>query len=121
MKYRQLVNRVAHYSGFSDQESETALRLFTETLAARLANGERRDFASQLPIELQGLALEVPEAVQISEDDIYETFSQLQDIDRGHAKKQVLAAWQALKDALTPGEITHIKAQLPNNLTAALH
>lgn len=121
MRYRNIVKRVAHYSGFSDQELETALKLFTETLAARLEDGERQDFASQLPHELQELALEVPETVKASKEDFYETFSQLQNIDRGHAKKQIMASWQALKDALTPGQVKHIKTQLPNDLVAELH
>lgn len=92
MQYRNLVKRAAHYSGFSDQESETVLWLCAEALTARLNDSERTDFAGQL-----------------------------QSIDRGRAKKQIMASWLALKDALSPGEPRHFKAQLPNDLVTELH
>lgn len=120
MKYRELVKKVANYSGFSDQESETALNLFTETLSSRLEEGERQDFASQLPKELQDVALKPTNIVKQSFDDMCRMFAELQDISMAHAKKQVMATWRALKDAVSPGEINDIRAQLPKDMAAAL-
>jgi uncharacterized protein (DUF2267 family) len=121
MKYRELIKKVQDYSGFSDSESKDALEMMVESLAVHLTEGERKDFASQLPQELQDLALSVYATRENSREDLVEQFMQIEHIDEGRAKKQVFAAWRALKDAITPGEIEHIRAQLPNNTVAFLH
>lgn len=122
MKYRELVKKVQSYSGFSDKESEDALQLVTETLAVRLTEGERKDFASQLPEELKDMAMSIEgDPDKLSKDEFYKEIEETQGIDHGHAKKQIMAVWQALKDALTPGQIKHIKTQLPGDLSSELH
>jgi uncharacterized protein (DUF2267 family) len=122
MKYRELVKCVQNYSGFSDQESEEALKLITETLASRLEPGERKDFASQLPSELQDFAMApATGAMKFTKDDMYDQLGELEGIDTSHVIKQVMAVWKALKDAISRGELEHIRAQLPNDLAAELH
>lgn len=113
MQYRQMVKRMQGYSGFSDRESEEALRLFLESLSARLNQGEREDLASQLPRELQDLVLSVGPTIRMSTADLYDDLTELQDISRSHARKQVKAAWLTLKDSLSEGEVEHVEAQLP--------
>ena len=120
MKYRELIKEVQDYSGFSDQESEDALQLMTELVSTHLTEGERQDFASQLPTELQDIALSVRVTKHNSEQNVIEQVMELQDIDEPHAKKQVKAVWRALKDAISPGEINDIKSQLPNDLVQML-
>src|SRR5438105_4107724 len=120
MKYRELIKKVQHYSGFSDSESQDALQLLVESLAVHLTEGERKDFAAQLPQELQDIALSVYATENNSKEDILQQFMDLEDIDESRAKKQIKAAWRALKDAISGGEIEHIKAQLPNTTTALL-
>jgi uncharacterized protein (DUF2267 family) len=121
MGFRELIKKVQDYSGFSDNESEDALELMVESVAVRLEEGERKDFASQLPQELQNIALSVLPTEENSTMGIVEQFMDVEDIEEGRAKKQIFAAWRALKDALTPGEVEHIKAQLPNSMVAYLH
>ena len=121
MQYRMLIKKVQDYSGFSDSEAENALKLVVEKIATRLTGGERKDFASELPKELEDLAMASKEPDKFGADDMFKEISELQDIDVGHAKKQVMAVWRALKDAITPGEIADIKAQLPRDLSAVLH
>jgi uncharacterized protein (DUF2267 family) len=121
MKYRELIKKVQDYSGFSDSESKEALQLMVETLAVHLTEGERKDFASQLPEELQDIALAVYATEENSQQDILDQFMQLEHIDESRAKKQIRAAWKALKDAISGGEIEHIKSQLPNRMVAILH
>lgn len=57
MGYRELIKKVQEYSGLSDKESREALEHTVESLAGQLTEGERQDFASQLPTELQDVAL----------------------------------------------------------------
>jgi uncharacterized protein (DUF2267 family) len=121
MQYRELVKRVQDYSGFSDSESETALRIFIKRLAMRLTPDEREDFASELPMDLQDIALTEAAPQRISAEQFVQQFAEEEDIDESRAKKQILAAWQAVKDAISPGEIDDIKAQLPNDMVAMLH
>jgi len=95
--------------------------MMVESLAVHLTEGERQDFASQLPSELQDIALAVNATEENSRQDIVEQFMQEENIDESRAKKQIHAAWKALKEAISPGEINHIRAQLPNNMVAFLH
>jgi uncharacterized protein (DUF2267 family) len=56
-----------------------------------------------------------------STEDLVEQFMEYEHIDESRAKKQIHAVWQALKEALSSGEIDHIRAQLPNRTVAFLH
>lgn len=120
MGYRELIKKVQDYSGLSDAESKDALDCMVATLAIHLNEGERKDFASQLPETLQDIALAVMPTEQTANQDVFEQFKENQHVDESRAKKQMLAVWKALKDAISPGEIKHIQAQLPNNTVALL-
>jgi uncharacterized protein (DUF2267 family) len=121
MGFRELINKVQLNSGFSDAESKQALELTVEGLAERLTEGERKDFASQLPQELQAIALSAPTAVADHYDkDLLKEFMEREDIEEDRAKKQIVSAWQALKEAISEGEINDIRAQLPNSTLALL-
>ena len=121
MRYREMIKKVQQYSGFSDSESESALITFISMLAERLSPDERMDFASQLPAELQDTVVSVEEAdYAMSMEDVLETIAEEQHINEDHAKKQIMAAWQTLKDAITQGGIDDIRSQLPQDMTAQL-
>lgn len=120
MGFREMIKQVQLNSGFSDAESKDALELMVESLAVHLTEGERKDFASQLPQELQDLALSVFATEENSHQDIIEQFMEIQRIKRDRAVKQVHAAWDALKDAITDGQLRHIRAQLPDKTVTYL-
>ncbi len=121
MKFRELVKKVQIHSGFSDTESKDALEMMVESLAVHLTEGERKDFASQLPQELQDIALAVLATEKNSRQDMLEQFMEMQGVNRARAKKQILSAWKALKEAISLGEVEHIRSQLPNNMAAFLN
>ncbi len=108
MKYRELIKDVQKYSGFSDSESKDALDGAVAVIAVHLTEGERKDFASQLPAELRDIALAVYPTEITSHQDLFEQFTQVQEIDEPRAKKQLLSAWRALKDTLSSGQIEDI-------------
>lgn len=120
MGYRELIKKVQQYSGFSDQESQEALTRTVESLAVQLTEGERQDFASQLPSELQDVALTTETLDKTTKKDMLHYFTTKYAMEEDHAKKQLLSAWQALKDAITAGEIKDIRSQLPNTTIALL-
>lgn len=121
MTYRELIKRVQHYSGFSDSESETALRLFVKKLAARLTPRERKDLASQLPSDLKDEAMTEEVSYIKTANDFILQFCLEEQIDESRAKKQVMSAWKAIKDTVSKGEIEDIKSQLPRDLAAQLY
>jgi len=120
MKFQEMIKKVQVYSGFSDRESKEALEHLVESLAVHLTEGERKDFASQLPQELQDIALSVMATEENSTKDILQDFVEIQGIGENRAKKQILSAWKTLKDAISPGQIAHIQAQLPAAATYLL-
>lgn len=121
MKYREMIKKVQHYSGFSDSESKDALDCTIETIAAHLTEAERNDFASQLPEELKDRALSIYVTKEIAKEDILEQFARLQNIAIDRAKKQLLSSWDAIKDAISEGEIQHVRGQLTKKAAKLLH
>lgn len=113
MIYTQLVKEVADVAGLSSRESREVLDNAVESLAALLPEEEREDFASQLPSELQYLALDA-EPIE-SNQDLLTQFIERQQVDEDEAKTLIGAAWQALKDTITGGEASHIRSQLPDS------
>lgn len=120
MGYRELVKRVQAYSGLPDKEAEAALQVTVETLAVHLTEGERKDFASQLPQRLKAMALSVLATPRNTAQDIIQQFMELRNISEKRAKQQIKGVWRALKDAISPGEINDIRAQLPDQLVGFL-
>lgn len=113
MNYLELIRKVKLNSGLSDDESRDILQLMVESLAVHLPESERRDFASQLPPQLQDIALSVYATKDNSREDILWQFVTYQKVDKGRAKRQMKAAWSALVDILSGHEISDIKSQLP--------
>jgi uncharacterized protein (DUF2267 family) len=113
VRYSDLIEKVKIYSGFSDDESKDAIDCLVETLAVRLSEPERKDFAEHLPDELKGMALSVYPSDENSRPDILRQFMVFQHVNAGRARKQFLSAWQALKDTVSVKEIERIRTQLP--------
>lgn len=115
MGFKELIKKVQLSSGFSDVESKDALEMMVESLAVRLNDGERKDFASQLPQELHDIALSVLPTEENAKQDIIQQFMQNEHIEESRAIKQVRAAWSAIKSAISDGQVQNIQAQLHKN------
>jgi uncharacterized protein (DUF2267 family) len=120
MKYHELITHVQKYSGFSNEESEEALELMVVTLAIRLEDSERKDFAKELPEKLHDIAMTVRSTEDNWREDLLKQFMDLQRIDENRAKRQIKAAWKALKEAISYREVQDIKSHLPNHTVALL-
>ena len=120
MGYRELIKKIQQISGFSDSESKQALDLMVKGLAERLTEEEREDFASELPPELQEIALSA-EPASATQKNIIEEFMEIERIDEARAKKQVLSTWDAIKEAISPGEIADMRAQFSKQTAALLY
>lgn len=120
MGYRELIKKVQQFSGFSDAESQEALNRTVESLASQLTEEERQDFASQLPPELQDKALAADTDDISMKKDMLNSFTAKYSVEEDRAKRQLVAAWGALKEAITSGEINDIRSQLPKTTVALL-
>lgn len=122
MQYHEFIKRVQDHSGFNDSESVEATRVFMETLSSRLTYAELRKVESQLPAEIADMATpNVGKFDKLSGEEFLERIANQQDISPAHAKKQMYAVWETLKEALDQGQLSHLRAQLPNDMVKMLH
>ncbi|HSX05462.1 MAG TPA: DUF2267 domain-containing protein [Candidatus Saccharimonadales bacterium] len=119
MKYHELIRRIKAATSAADDESQDALELVVENVAAHLTDQTRREFAAALPDELQNAAQMVPTAQHIDED-IIEQLMDLEDVDETNARNRIRAAWQALCDMFDSHEVDDITAELPRRMVASL-
>ena len=119
MNYHELIRRIRDTSSAEEDESQDALELVVENVAAHLSDQTRREFAALLPSELQSAAQMVPTANHIDED-IIEQLMDLEDVDEGSARKRIRAAWQAISDLFDSTEVDDITAELPRQIVASL-
>lgn len=119
MNYHELIHRIKDSVDAPEDESQDALELVVENVAAHLTDHTRREFAAALPDELQNAAQMVPTANHIDES-IIEQLMDLEDVDETSAKARIKAAWQALCDIFDSREVDDITSELPRNIVSAL-
>jgi uncharacterized protein (DUF2267 family) len=119
MNYMDLILRIKMAASADEDESQDALELVVENVAAHLTDRTRREFAAALPDELQSAAQMVPTANHIDED-IIEQLMDLEDVDESNARKRIRAAWQAVRDIFDSREVDDITSELPRQVVAAL-
>lgn len=119
MHYHELIRRIKEATGTGEIDSQDALELVVENVAAHLTDHTRREFAAALPDELQNAAQMVPTANHIDES-IIEQLMDLEDVDETSAKKRIKAAWQVLCDIFDSREVDDITSELPKQVVAAL-
>lgn len=119
MSYHELIRRIRDAASANEDESQDALELVVENVAAHLTDHTRRGFAAALPDELQSAAMMVPTANHIDEN-IIEQLMDLEDVDEGRAKRHIRAAWNVLCDIFDSREVDDITAELPRRVVAEL-
>lgn len=119
MNYHELIHRIRDTADVAEDESQDALELVVENVAAHLTDSTRREFAAALPDELQSAAQMVPTANHIDES-IIDQLMDLEDVDETGARARIRAAWQAICDMFDSGEVDDITSELPRQIVAAL-
>lgn len=116
MKHDEFIGQVQHRARLSSRgDAEIAARATLETLAERLAGGEANDLASQLPRGLAeylrtGLA---GEGVHFSMEEFFHRVSEREGVDLPKAIYHARAVVAVLYEAVSPGEMADVRAQLP--------
>ena len=116
MRYDEFIGQVQHRAVLgSHAEAERATRATLETLAERLAGGEARDLAAQLPPELAHF-LQPPDAgigTKLTLDEFFELVSEREGVDLPDATFHARVVIGVLTEAVSQGEIQDVRVQLP--------
>ncbi len=116
MKHDEFIGQVQHHARLSSRgDAEIATRATLETLAERLAGGEADDLASQLPRGIAeylrtGLA---GEGEHFSVEEFFERERRREGVDLPKAIYHARAVIAVLYEAVSPGEMADVRAQLP--------
>ena len=117
MKYDEFIKEVQNRGHMeSREEAENATKATLETLAERLVGGEPKDLASQLPAEIaEYLGYEGEQDPNpFSLDEFFERVNEKDpSVDKPRAVYYARVVIAVLQDAVTQGEIDHIRSQLP--------
>ncbi len=116
MKHDEFIGQVQYRAQLSSRgEAERATRATLETLAERLAGGEAKDLAAQLPLEigehLRGQWSALGE--RFSLDEFFRRVSRREGADLPDAVFHARVVIEVLSEAVSKGEIDDVRAQLP--------
>lgn len=115
MKYHEFLGAVQNLARLdSDSAAVSAVRATLETLGERLAGGQAEHIAAQLPEEI-GYYLQQPDKDESFElDEFYQRVAEREAVDYPDAVYHAKVVMRVLSDAITPGEISDLRAQLPD-------
>ena len=121
MTATQFLDAVRERGTFPSRDAaELATRATLATLAARLKETGALDIASQLPTEIAAFMLHDATGARahLGTDD----FVHVAAIDEGapdaEAERHARAVFAVLREAISPGEVADLRAQLPPDLRA---
>jgi uncharacterized protein (DUF2267 family) len=121
MQFHEFLGQVQSRARLSSLgDAETATRATCETLRERLAGGEPKDIASQLPNEI-AKCFEAPQRENPERFDVKEFFRRVSErasIEAEDAAFQSRAVLEVLQEAVSPGEVSDIRAQLTDDYQA---
>lgn len=116
MKYDEFVGTLQQHARLASRgEAVAAIRATLQTLSERLAGGEPKDLASQLPQEVGIYLLNALEGggERMDVAEFLCRVSLREGVDLPKATFHTRAVFSLLQKAVSPGEMNHIRAQLP--------
>jgi uncharacterized protein (DUF2267 family) len=114
MKYEEFIAHVAQNAELSEEDAATLTVATLATLSERITGGEAQDLAAQLPGPLQSaLASAQENAEAFSFKEFVERTAERAGTDADVAEGAVVAVFETLRDAVTPGEFDDVLSQLP--------
>ena len=103
----------------SQRAAEQAITATLETLSERLTGGEANDLAAQLPEELKApLRQSAQEGERFSLEEFYNRVAEREGVDVETARNDASAVMRVLREAVSPGELDDVMAQLPAEFNA---
>jgi uncharacterized protein (DUF2267 family) len=116
MQFDQFIGQVQHRARLASRgEAERVTRVVLETLAERLAGGEAKDLAAQLPMIVKDYILDYPHAGAGHDMKLREFYERIG--ERLHAPMPEAAFWaravmSVVQEAVSAGELQDVRGQL---------
>ncbi|GHO62248.1 hypothetical protein KSC_011400 [Ktedonobacter sp. SOSP1-52] len=115
MKHDEFIREVQERAHLlSRDEAERASRATLQMLGERLGGGEAKDLASQLPSQEAQYTLsgQAGMGYDMTADEFCQHVGDIEGVNAEQAAGDVQAVFSALQDALTEGQVKHIRNQL---------
>lgn len=116
MQLHDFLGQVQHRAHLANvDQALRASRATLETLAERLSGGEPTQLGAQLPPELARYLHEITAGTgeRFSSDEFFQRVSAREGVDLPDAVFHARAVIEVLCEAVSPGEIDDVRAQLP--------
>jgi uncharacterized protein (DUF2267 family) len=118
---RRVEEQIAANWSVSDTAAENTITATLETLNERISGGEARDLAAQLPQEIQlALRPKAEEAEGFSLEEFYRRVAEREGVDIETARIYASAVMRVLREAVSPGELDDVMAQLSEDFNTLL-
>jgi uncharacterized protein (DUF2267 family) len=116
MRYDEFLAQVRDRGSYADQaEAERVTRSVLDLLGERLAGGEAKDLASQLPAELQEPLLTAADSAEgYGVEEFLRRLAQRLDATEETARWDASAVLTTVADAISGGELNQVLSQLPS-------
>jgi uncharacterized protein (DUF2267 family) len=118
MKHDEFIGQVQHRAALGSRgDAERAAHATLETLGERLAGGEAKDLASQLPPELGDYVLSGLAGIgdRFSLDEFFQRVAIREGVSPADAAFHARAVASVLREAVSIGELSDMLAQLPDD------
>jgi uncharacterized protein (DUF2267 family) len=114
MDYEHIIAVIRRAAGgLSSEEAELAAHATLQTLGERLSRIQALHILRELPAELKPWIYTVTDAAALNIDEFLNKVADREDTDVETALRHARAVFFALGDALSPAEVTHLAASLP--------
>ncbi|NEA28755.1 DUF2267 domain-containing protein [Actinomadura bangladeshensis] len=114
MKEHELVAAIRETGRIDTHEhAERAIKATLEVLGERLAGGQSRDLASQLPPALASALPDQGEGQVFGLEEFYQRVADHEGTEPRQARQHARAVLAAIKVSVNPGLFEHVAAQLP--------
>ncbi|GCE49365.1 uncharacterized protein (DUF2267 family) [Thermosporothrix hazakensis] len=120
MKADEIISKVMKRAEIGSRvEAKNAIQATVETLSEHLTAEECQNLSAQLPPEIaDSMRSSRPggEAERFSLDEFFQRVSQREDVGLQEATRHTRVVCAVLAEAITIGQLDHLKAQLPNDI-----
>jgi uncharacterized protein (DUF2267 family) len=114
MQYKDFIAEIRRELNFNtESEAVSAVKAVFQTLAERLQGNETKHIAAQLPEELKGFLDYPGKGESFSLNEFYRRVSEKEGVPDNQAPEHTMKVFSVLGNAVTQGEMNHIKDQLP--------
>jgi uncharacterized protein (DUF2267 family) len=115
MEYKTFLGKVHQKAHMADlEEAVGATRATLTVFARRLTPNERKDLAAQLPEEIGVFLKQEGEAERFGLQEFYQRVQEKEGVDMPDSVHHAQAVIAVLQDAVSRGELSDIKTQLPS-------